>query len=75
MRDFRLVLCADVFDCMAVDCLERLERVVKAEEGKGGLGFLLQEPLIIFERRTLRTRYIDQNAGCSRTRAISAAAL
>ena len=74
-RDFRLVFCADVFDCMVMDGLKTLERIVKAEEAMGGLGYLLQEPLVIFERRTLRTRYIDQNAGCSRSRAISATAL
>jgi len=74
-RDFRLVLCADVFDCMVVDGIETLERIVKAESATGGFGYLLQEPLIVFERRTLRTRYIDQNAGWSRNRAISATAL
>ena len=71
-RDFRLVLCADVFDRMVVDGIETLERIVKAEEATGGFGYLLQETLIVFERRTLRTRYIDQNAGWSRNRAISA---
>ena len=74
-RDFRLVLCADVFDCMVEDSIKALERIVEGEEATGGLDFLLQKPLIIVERRTLRTRYIDQNAGWSRRRAISATAL
>jgi len=74
-RDFRLVLCADVFNCMMESGIETLERIVEAEEARGGLGYLLQKPLVISERRTLRTRYIDQNAGWSRSRAISASAL
>jgi len=74
-RDFRLVLCADVFDCMVVDGIEMLERMMKVEEVTGGLDYLLQKPLIISERRTLRTRYIDQNPGWSRWDTISASAL
>ena len=74
-RDFRLVLCVDTFDCMVEYGIKTLERVAKAEEAMGGLDYLLQDPLIIFERRALRSRYIDQNTGWSRSRAISATAL
>jgi len=42
-----------------------LERVAKAEEAIGGSDRLLRKPLIISERRTLRTCYLDQNAGHS----------
>ena len=55
-RDFRLVLCADVSDCMAEHGKGVLERVAKA-------GQFLHEPLVIAERRTLHTRYTDQNVG------------
>jgi len=72
IRDFRLVLCADVFDCTVEDGIEILERIVKV---MGGLDHPGQKPLIVSERRTLRSRYTDQNAGWSRSRAISAAAL
>ena len=65
-RDFRLVLCADVIDCMVVDGIETLERITKEEGAMGGLDYLLQKPLIISERRTIRTRYCDQNVGWSR---------
>ena len=65
VRDFRLVLYVDAFDCMVEGSIEMLERFAKAEEATGGLG-RLQNPLIISERRTIRTCYMDQNAGWSR---------
>ena len=74
MRDFRLVLCADVSDCM-VDGIETLERITRAEEAVGGLDYFLQKPLIISERRTLRTRYTGQNPGWSRKETTAASAL
>jgi len=77
VRAFRLVLCVDVlFDRTVEGGLEMLERFVKAEKVTGGLDYLFQEPLIIFERRSLRTRlFLDQTAGWSVTRAIFASAL
>jgi len=60
-QDFRLVLCADVFDCMVEYGIQTLESIVDA----GGLDYLLYEPLIICERRTPRTRVGDYNAGWS----------
>jgi len=75
VRAFRLVLCVDVFDCMVEDGLEMLGRVVRAEKVTGGLDFLFREPLIIFERRLLRSRFTDQGPGWSVTRAIYASAL
>jgi len=70
--DFRLVLCADVSDHMVEYAIKRLEHTVKAEKG---LGHLLFEPLIIAERRTLRTRRTDRHAGMSDKYAISGSAL
>ena len=64
-RNFRLVLCVDAFDCMVEGSIEMLERVAKAEGAVGGFG-RLQKPLIISERRTLRTCYMDYNTGWSR---------
>ena len=75
VRAFRLVLCVDVFDCMVEDGLEKLGRAVKAEKVMGELDYLFEEPLIIFERRSLRTRFVDQSAGWSVTRAIHSSAL
>jgi len=60
-RDFRLVLCADVFDCMVEYGVQTLEDIVNM----GGLDYLLYKPLIICERRTPRTRVGDYNAGWS----------
>ena len=74
-RDFRLVLCADVFDCMAECCIETLERVVEAEKATGRLDYLPQMPLVIFERRTLRTHYTSLNAGWTGSRAVTTNAL
>ena len=64
VRDFRLVLCVDVFDCMMEGGVKILERVGQAEGAVGGFGHL-QKPLIISERRILRTCYLDQKAGWS----------
>jgi len=75
VRAFRLVLCVDVFDCMVEGGIEALRRFVEAEKVKGGLDYLSQEPLIIFEKRSLRTRFVDQSPGWSMTRAIHASAL
>ena len=52
VRDFRLVLCADVLDCAVDNCVETLERI--AEEAEDGLDHLLHKSLIICERRTHR---------------------
>ena len=56
VRAFRLVLCADVSDCMVERAMKILEGVVEAEKVKEGLGNLC-EPLI----RT--TRYGDFQIG------------
>ena len=75
IRSFRLVFCVDVFDCMVEDGVEMLGCAVKTERVTGGLDYLFQEPLIISERRSLRTRFIDQSAGWSVTQPIYASAL
>ena len=62
-RDFRLILCADVFDSVVEHATKTLERFVTAEEAKGGLGHH-HKPLIISERRIIRTRPIDFYMGC-----------
>lgn len=74
-RDFRLVLCADVYDCMVDYAVQTLEHNVNSTEVTGGLEYLLYEPLIISERRKPRTRATDQNAGWSGKMAIAASAL
>jgi len=59
VREFRLVLCAEVFDCSAEEATRALECVVGAERMNGGLDYLAYEPLVI------RTRITDfqVNAG------------
>ena len=67
VRDFRLVLCADVpgspGDPKRVD-METLECIAKAEGVEEGLDCQYR-PLIVFERRLLRTRPSDHNTGWS----------
>jgi len=60
---FRLVLCADVSDCIVERAIKALERFVKAGKLKGGLSHSFYEPLIISERRLLRGRASDYRAG------------
>lgn len=66
--DFRLVLCADVSDCMVDHGIRMLKGIAKAAQ-------LLPEPTITSERRTLRTRSTDHNVGCSGWWTIPASAL
>jgi len=63
VRGFRLVHCADVSDCIVERAIKALERFVKAGKMKGGLSHSSYEPLIISERRLLRTRTSDYLAG------------
>ena len=67
VRDFRLVPCADVPGGPCIrKCadMETLECIAKAERVEGGLGCQYR-PLVVFERRLLRTRPRDYNAGWS----------
>jgi len=75
MRDFRLVLCADVSDHMVGHAVGKLERIAKAEKVERGLGHLPYKSLVISERRILRTRDNDYHTGYSKKWAISACAL
>lgn len=74
-RDFRLVLCADVSDDMVEDAIKTLGRVVRMEKAKEGPDHFPYDPLIISERRTIRTRPDDHNAGKSKKWYIHACAL
>jgi len=62
-REFRPVLCADAIDCAVEHVIQALESVVETEKVKGGLDYLLREPLIVSETRSPRTRLRDDYAG------------
>jgi len=47
VRDFHLVLCADVWHFMKEYTVWRLKQAVAAERAKGGFGELFPEPLVI----------------------------
>jgi len=68
VREFRLVLCADVLDCAEEYAMRVLERIVETEMMNGGLDYLRYEPLIISEVRSPRTRLTDDCAGQRRGR-------
>ena len=59
-RDFRLVLCVDVFDCMVEYGVEKLGHYTRA-------GLLPHGTLIVSERRSVRTRFGNHNPGWSKT--------
>ena len=66
--DFRLVLCADVSEPLVAHSIETLEDIVDDVHP-------LRKPLILSERRTLRTRSTDRDVGWSREWSIPASAL
>ena len=59
VREFQLVLCADVPYCVTNRAMWALEDIVEAERKNGGLDYLACEPLIISERRVPHTRLTD----------------
>jgi len=75
VRDFRLILCADAYDCVGGDAIHILEDIVMEEEMKGGLSHAIRKPVIISERRTLRTRTTDDRVGSSSKWAVFTSAL
>ena len=56
LREFRLVLCADVPDHVAEVVTRALERVLEAVRKNGGLGQLPRQSLVISEMRSHHTR-------------------
>ena len=75
MRDFRLILCADAFDCIWGKAIHILEHIVREEEVNGGLNHPIRKPVIISERRTPRARKTDDRVGSSSKWAVFTSAL
>ena len=63
VREFQLVLCADVFGSIAEYSVQELKQAVKEEKARGGLDYLQYEPLIISEMRAPRSRPRDRHTG------------
>jgi len=63
VREFRLVLCADVQDYILKYAMRKLERIVEAEWKNGRLYHPLCKPLIISEIRSPGTRSGDDPVG------------
>ena len=75
VRDFRLVLCADISGNSVGRATKTLEHIVRAEKVEGRTDYFLYKPLIVFERRIIHTRPDDYNAGYSGREPILASAL
>ena len=75
VRAFRLVLCADVMDCIMERAIQVLKSVVEVEMANGGLDYLLSEPRVISEIRSPRTRPSDDSVGWTGRHSIRASAL
>jgi hypothetical protein len=59
VREFRLVLCANVRECFAERAIQVLEGSVEVERKNGGLDYLLGGPLIISEIRSPRAPVLN----------------
>jgi len=57
VRDFRLVLCADVHDSMVEYCVRVLKEDVAAEKAKGMFDGFSSEPAVIYRPRAIPTRF------------------
>jgi hypothetical protein len=75
VRDFRLVFCVDVLDCAMDYAMGLMRVVVEEEKAKGWWNYPLCEPLVICERRVLRTRMYDWNLGCSSGPTVASSAM
>ena len=63
VREFQLVLCADVFGFIVDYAVRELELAVEEEKARGGLDYLQYEPPIISEMRVPRSRPVDWHTG------------
>lgn len=77
VRDFRLVLCADVHERVEKSAIKILKRVVDKERRHGGISvnLLLHSALIISDRRTPHVRFCGSSAGATAKWPIPASAL
>ena len=60
MRDFRLVLCADVWDRVREDSVRMLKEAVAAEKAKGGVDNIFPEPMVVYSPRRSRPELLEE---------------
>ena len=60
VRDFRLVLCADVWDRVGVNSVRMLERAVVAEMAKGGFDNIYSKPMVVYRPRGSRPEISEE---------------
>ena len=75
VREFRLVLCADVSNHSVEPAVQTLESLVRVEKAKGRLAYLHFEVLIISEKRTPQTHISDEQVGHDRQWLVFSSAL
>ena len=64
VRDFQLVLCADVWDWIELYSVGVLKYAVAAEKAKGGFDSFSSEPMVIFNPRASRPEFIEKAFAC-----------
>ena len=65
VRDFRLVLCADVWDAVGYHAVQTLKRAVAAEEAKRGFDCLFPKPTVTYSPRRPGPEFLDDVKGSS----------
>ena len=70
VRDFQLVLCVDVWDCIGWFSMWVPENAVAAEKARGGFVDFFSEPMVIYSPRALRPQAFEGDwAACPRYQA------
>jgi len=67
VRDFQLVLCADVWDPVEDYSMHMLKRVVANEKARGGFSDSFSEPLVIYRPRGSRPDTSEYMIGIGRS--------
>jgi hypothetical protein len=62
IRDFQLVLCADVWDSVREYAVQRLRQATTAEKAKGGFDSMFPEPLVVYSPRGSRQELTECGA-------------
>ena len=59
VQNFRLVLCADVWDVLGEYMIRILKQAVAAEKAKRGFDGIFPEPLVVYSPRGSRQRFME----------------
>ena len=59
VRDFQLVLCADVWDFIGWFSMRVLKNAVAAEKARGGFDEFFSEPMVVYSPRALGPEMLE----------------